>query len=273
LKNLIIRTITGAVFVAAIMAGAIWSPQVFAIIFLLVTIAGIWEFQRLCRPDVNLANVMPAMISSVIIYTIISLYSLTHIEIKYLWLILPVVLLQSSIQVFSGKQQALLRIAVDISGIAFVVIPLALLNIFLNPTAIPGYHTPWFVLGMFVILWTHDTFAYLTGSFFGKHPLYQAISPKKTWEGSIGGFGFALIAAYIISIFSPELEAWHWFAIALIIAVFGTIGDLAESLLKRRAIVKDSGKLLPGHGGILDRFDSVLFVSPIVLAIILLFSS
>lgn len=273
MKNLIIRTITGGIFVATIMASAIWSPQLFAIIFLLITLAGVWEFQRLCRPKLTLLNAIPILISGGIIYSITALYSLTFIEIKFLWLILPLIIIQVSIQVLSGKENALKRIATDINSIALVVIPLALLNIFLNPQAIPGYHTPWLLLGMFVILWTHDTFAYLTGSMFGKHPLYKAISPKKTWEGSIGGFGFALIAAYIISVFSPELETWHWFSIALIITVFGTIGDLAESLLKRQADVKDSGKLLPGHGGILDRFDSVLFVSPIVLTIILLCAS
>jgi phosphatidate cytidylyltransferase len=273
LKNLIIRTITGGIFVAAIMASAIWSPQLFALIFLLVTMAGLLEFQRLCRTDLTLGQAIPILISGAMIYIIISLYSLTYIEAKFLWLILPLIILQASIQVLSGKNEALKRIATDISGIALIVIPLALLNIFLNPMAIPEYHTPWLLLGMFVILWTHDTFAYLTGSLFGKHPLYKAISPKKTWEGSIGGFGFALIAAYIISVFSPELETWHWFIIAVIITVFGTIGDLAESLLKRQADAKDSGKLLPGHGGILDRFDSVLFVSPIVLIIILLCSS
>ncbi len=273
MKNLIIRTITGGFFVAAIMASAILSPQVFALIFLLVTLAGLWEFQQLCRENISFIQAIPILVHAAIIYTIISLYSLTYLEVKYLWLILPVIIIQSSIQVLSGKDEALKRIAADISGIALVVIPLALLNIFLNPMAIPEYHTPWFLLGMFVILWTHDTFAYLSGSLFGKHPLNKAISPKKTWEGSIGGFGFALIAAYIISVFSPELETWHWFCIAAVITVFGTIGDLAESLMKRQAGVKDSGKLLPGHGGILDRFDSVLFVSPIVLTIILLCSS
>jgi phosphatidate cytidylyltransferase len=272
LKNLIIRTITGGFFVAAIIFGAIWSPQLFAIIFLLVTMAGMWEFQRLVNPDLRFIDIIPFLLHGLIIYSIITLYSLTILEAKFLWLILPVIVLQSSIQVIATKKDPLVRITSDISGFAFVLIPLAILNIYLNPAIIPGYHTAWFVLGMFVILWTHDTFAYLTGSFFGKHPLFKAISPKKTWEGSIGGLGFALIAAYIISIFSPELESWHWFLIALIIAVFGTIGDLAESLLKRRAGVKDSGKLLPGHGGILDRFDSVLFVSPIILVIILLFS-
>ena len=258
---------------ASIGIGAIYSPLAFGIIFLLLSIAGVWEFLRLARPGIKLAAAMPVLISGIVIYLIITLYSLTHLEAKYLWLILPLLVFQLSIQVFYGKQEALTHMVIGIAAIAGVVIPLAVLNIYLNPLSIPEYHTAWFVLGMFVILWTHDTFAYLTGSFFGKHPLYKALSPKKTWEGSIGGLGFALIAAYIISIFSPEMEAWHWFSIAVIISVFGTIGDLAESLLKRSANVKDSGKLLPGHGGILDRFDSVLFVSPVVLTIILLFSS
>ena len=258
---------------AAIIVSAIWSPLVFAALFLLVTICGIWEFQRLVKTDIGFAGTLPALISGILIYILITLYALSLIGANYLWLILPVICLHSSILVFSGKREALMRMASDISGMAFVVIPLALLTLFLNPFAIPGYHTPWFLLGMFIILWTHDTFAYLTGSMFGRHPLNKDISPKKSWEGSIGGFGFAIIAAYIISVFSPELEIWHWIIIAVIITIFGTIGDLAESLLKRRAEVKDSGKLLPGHGGILDRFDSVLFVSPLVFVFILLCSS
>ena len=273
MKNLIIRTITGGIFVTAIMASAIWSPLVFAGLFLIVTAYGVWEFQRLVKKDIDLVSALPVLISGILIYFIITLYALSYIDVDYLWLILAVAVVHSSVMVFAGRREALTRMASDISSIAYVVMPLAILNLFLNPQAIPGYHTPWFLLGMFVILWTHDTFAYLTGSMFGHHPLNKEISPKKTWEGSIGGFGFAIIAAYIISVFSPELETWHWIIIALIVTVFGTIGDLAESLLKRRAGVKDSGNLLPGHGGILDRFDSVFFVSPLVYVLILLCSS
>ena len=159
----------------------------------------------------------------------------------------------------------------DLAAVFILVLPLALLNLYLNPMLIPAFHTPWYVLGLFLILWTHDTFAYLSGIMFGKHPLAPKVSPKKSVEGSIGGLGFAIVAAYIISIFSPELNLWLWLIIALIIAFFGTLGDLAESLLKRKAGVKDSGGFFPGHGGILDRFDSIFFVSPIVLILILLF--
>jgi phosphatidate cytidylyltransferase len=273
LKNLIIRTITGAVFVAAIIAAAIWSPLSFAALFFVVTAISIWEYQHLLWPGSRVPGLWLPMVSGLLIYTLIAYFALGWFGPEYLWLILPVTVLHASMLVFSVKEIALRRISGDLSGIMFIVLPFAVLNIYLNPAGIPEYHTPWLVLGMFVIMWTHDTFAYLSGSLFGKHPLYPAISPKKTWEGSIGGFGFSLVAAYIISIFSPELESLQWFLIAVVIAIFGTIGDLAESLLKRRARVKDSGTLLPGHGGVLDRFDSVLFVSPVILVIILIFTS
>ena len=273
MKNLIIRTITGALFVAAIITGAIWSPLAFAALFFVVTAISIWEYQHLLWPGSRVPGLWLPMLSGLIIYALIAYYALGWLEPVHLWLILPVIVVHSSLLVFTVKDIVLRRIAGDFAGIMFIVIPLAVLNLYLNPQGIPEYHTAWFVLGMFLILWTHDTFAYLTGSLFGKQRLYPEISPKKTWEGSIGGFGFSLITAYILSIFSPELGLFHWFLIALIIAVFGTIGDLAESLLKRRANVKDSGRLLPGHGGILDRFDSLLFVSPIVLVIILIFVS
>ena len=272
-KNLMIRTITGAVFVAAIITSAIWSPLAFSLLFLLMTMLGLAEFQRLAIREAKFIDALPGWLAGFIVYNLIALYAGSMIEIKFLWLILPVMMISASVNVFSGKEKAIRRIATDLSGLAFVVIPLGMLNLFLNPLIIPGYHTPWLVLGMFIILWTHDTFAYLCGSLFGKHPLYKAISPKKSWEGSIGGFGFAIIAAYIISIFSPELDVWQWMVIAGTITVFGTIGDLAESLLKRKAGVKDSGNLLPGHGGIMDRVDSILFVSPIVFVFILLCNS
>lgn len=270
MKNLIIRTITGAGFVASILASAIWSPEAFVGLFLMVAILGLIEFQRLIQPTKSITTIMPGLLTGIAIYLIISLYAFSIVPAGFLWLILPLSMIFSSVHIFTNSKDALKWIATDISGIAYIVVPLALLNLLLNPEHIPEYHSPWFVVGTLIILWTHDTFAYLCGSMFGKHPLYKAISPKKSWEGSIGGFGFALIAAYVISIYSPQLDTWHWIMIAFIVTVFGTIGDLTESLLKRKAGVKDSGKILPGHGGILDRFDSLFFIAPIVLVFILL---
>lgn len=270
MKNLITRTITGAVFIASIILSAIYSPLLFAILFFIMAMVAMWEFQRLNIKTLPVTKAFPGIMTAVITYAVVALYALTRLGAEALWLIPAASLVLILIHLFSAGPGALKTITVDLLGVVMVVFPLALLNIFLNPSLVPAYHTPWFVLGMFLILWTHDTFAYLTGSLFGKHPLSPKISPKKSIEGSIGGFGFSLIAAYIISIFSPELNLWLWIGIAVIIAVFGTLGDLAESLLKRNAGLKDSGNILPGHGGMLDRFDSVFFVSPIVLILILL---
>ena len=121
---------------------------------------------------------------------------------------------------------------------------------------------------MFVIIWTSDVFAYLAGSMFGKHKLMERISPKKTWEGSIGGLFFSLIAAYILSLLVPQLSLVEWMILTIIIVISGTLGDLVESLLKRNADVKDSGTIFPGHGGVLDRFDAVIFATPMVFVYI-----
>jgi phosphatidate cytidylyltransferase len=270
LKNLVVRTVTGGVFVAAIVASAVFSPQIFALLFLFITMAGMMEFLRLTKKS-RLADMLPALISGLLVYGVIALVSLSILHVRLLWLILAVMVAIPAVNLFLNRKDVLNASAIDIASLVFVVVPLALLNMFLDPWLIPGYHTPWFLIGMLAILWAHDTFAYLFGSIFGKHPLYKAISPKKSVEGSIGGFGFAIIVAYIISIFVTALPMWAWIGIALIVTVFGTLGDLAESALKRRAGVKDSGNLLPGHGGILDRFDSLLLVSPLVFVFVILF--
>ena len=114
------------------------------------------------------------------------------------------------------------------------------------------------ILGFFIMLWTNDTGAYLAGRFFGKHKLFERISPKKTWEGSFGGGLLTLAAAYILSLFFTNLDLTNWIVISILVAIFGGLGDLVESMLKRSLNIKDSGNILPGHGGILDRFDGLL---------------
>lgn len=258
---------------ASIIFSAIYSPAVFSILFLIMALVGLWEFQRLAIDWVGKFNAGPGIIAGGIIYSFFPLFSMYEYPVEIFLGIVPVLIM---LIVYHALWEGKLRktyIVGNLAGMIFVVIPMGLLNLYLNPTAIPGFHTPWLLLGMFAILWMHDTFAYLTGSLFGKHTLYKRISPKKSWEGSIGGFGFSIVAAYIISVFSPILLMWQWISFALVITVFGTIGDLAESWLKRRAGVKDSGSLLPGHGGILDRFDSIMLVSPIIYLLILLFLS
>jgi phosphatidate cytidylyltransferase len=203
-------------------------------------------------------------------YVLLVLSALEFIPIILLTFIPLMIFLFFTVELFRQKEKTAENVALGILPILYITIPFSFLVFLMSPkltNSQPHWHL---ILSYFVILWSHDTFAYLTGSLTGKHKLYLRLSPNKTWEGSVGGTIFALIAAYILSIFFPELNTLQWLSGAFIIAVFGTLGDLSESLLKRRFDIKDSGNFFPGHGGVLDRFDSILFSAPALFAYILL---
>jgi phosphatidate cytidylyltransferase len=136
-----------------------------------------------------------------------------------------------------------------------------------------GKYSPELLLGIFALIWINDTFAYLIGKNFGRHKLFQRISPNKTWEGFIGGVVFSCIGGYLIYIFTETLTVDLWIWTALITSVFGTFGDLIQSKLKRQADVKDSGTLLPGHGGLFDRLDSILFASTFIYGFLMIYEA
>src|SRR5690606_21284815 len=131
-------------------------------------------------------------------------------------------------------------------------------------------YQPKLVLGFFILIWCNDTFAYICGKLLGKHKLFPSISPKKTIEGFVGGVLFAIIAGVLINSYFIEVSYLFWVLVAILVASFGTVGDLVESKFKRQAEIKDSGKIIPGHGGILDRLDSFIFVAPFLLLIYIL---
>ena len=147
----------------------------------------------------------------------------------------------------------------------YVALPFALLNVLAfqyNPAESSVTYNPILPLSIFVFIWLSDTGAYCVGSLIGKHRLFERISPKKSWEGSIGGGIVAIGSSFILAHYFPFMSMWQWAGLALVVVVFGTWGDLTESLLKRQLHVKDSGTILPGHGGMLDRFDSSLMAIP-----------
>ena len=127
-----------------------------------------------------------------------------------------------------------------------------------------GDYNPQIILGIFLLIWTNDSFAYLIGKNFGKQKLFASISPKKTIEGFLGGVFFSAIGSYFIALLAPSLSFSNWLIISVLVSVFGTLGDLVESKYKRQASVKDSGKIMPGHGGMLDRLDSAIFAAPFI---------
>ena len=147
----------------------------------------------------------------------------------------------------------------------YIALPFALLNVLAfhsDETASLSQYNAILPLSIFIFNWVNDTGAYCTGMLFGKHKLFERISPKKSWEGSIGGGIFCIIASFLLSHFFPFMSNGVWIGLALTVVVFGTWWDLTESLLKRRLGIKDSGNILPGHGGMLDRFDSAILAIP-----------
>jgi phosphatidate cytidylyltransferase len=269
-QNLYTRTITGIFFTGLIIGSLLLHPIAFAVVIFVMMIVGLLEFYRLAASQDIYPQQVLGFIVGAVIYIIVALIALGILSALYLAL-LPVLLLLFFIaELYRTKPNSILNVTFSIFPIAYVSIPFAMLIFLMNPL-VTGDQPHWHLLfSFFFILWSNDTFAYLVGITMGKHKLSEKISPKKTWEGVIGGILFGLLAAFIISIFFKELTLWQWLLAALSINISGIFGDLSESLLKRHFQVKDSGNIFPGHGGILDRFDSVIFSAPVLFCYLLL---
>lgn len=254
------RAISGLVFVILFISCLVWNMYSMAIFFFVVTVFATSELFRLIQtPEMKPQLITGGMLSK-FFYLFPVAFLMGLLPIKWLSFILLPFLLIPITELFKNEKHAVVNMIVSYFPAFYVTLPFVLLVdvIFTN-----GIFNPYPVLGFFILIWVYDTGAYLTGRTFGKHKLFERVSPKKTWEGLVGGAILSiLIAVFIIARFIPELEAWKWGIVALIVVVFGTLGDLIESMVKRNANVKDSGNIMPGHGGMMDRFDSALFAAP-----------
>lgn len=296
-KNLIQRLITGTIFVLVLVGGLMWSLWSFAGLFLLIIILGLWEFYGLAQkagffPQKLLGTIVGALIF--IFLFLVELFYFSHMPILHSERMMEALLLLIGaiifctpfliffIELFRKKEAPFTNIGFTILGWLYIAVPFSLWNLVLIDTHVhreleslfvPETTYKWhLILGFFILMWTSDSMAYVCGRLLGKHKLFERISPKKTWEGFIGGVLFAALAGYILSFFYLELDALHWMIMAVLVSVTGMFGDLVESMFKRSIGVKDSGKLLPGHGGILDRFDAVLLASPFVVLYLTIFA-
>jgi phosphatidate cytidylyltransferase len=272
-KKILIRATTGAVFVSLIMGSILWDRSFFAGLFLVFGVVGFWEFYRLFENRDIKPQKFPGIITGALTYFVLELISQNFIGPVWLFMIFPLILVIFIIELYRKKEFPFQNIAITVIPIFYIAIPLAMLNFMFSPWRLTGENDPNLLLGFFIIIWVGDTMAYLGGVGLGKHHLFERISPKKTWEGSIAGAIFSLATAWFLSIFFKELNTYQWLGMAAIIVVAGTFGDLVESMLKRSAQVKDSGTLLPGHGGVLDRFDGVFISAPFVLLYLRLINS
>lgn len=285
LKTLGTRTLTAAVFVAVLLSCIIGGYLSFSLLFLAVSVWGLYEFYQLAeklgaRPYKGIGLVSGALLFLYNIAENMQSASLQQVRI-FFPLVLATGFLIFAVALFDDKPNTVLNLAYTVTGVVYAVVPFTLLlkiscynslawrldsgSVALMPDVLASYNFH-YVLGIILLIWASDTGAYLVGSLMGKHKLYERISPGKTWEGSVGSALLNIGCAYLISCLYSELAFVHWAAISILVSIFGTVGDLVESMLKRQAGVKDSGRIMPGHGGILDRFDSLLFVSPFVYA-------
>ena len=263
MNNFIQRALSGTVFVLLLVGSIIWTRYSFGILFAVITAFVIHEFHKLTNGQENVrVNKAFAVIGAVIIFASSFLYYAFYDDVSTnIFLIYALFVAAVFIAELYRKQaQPVHNWAYFILGQAYIALPFALLNFILFSS---GYQ-PLILLAVFITIWVNDTGAYITGITFGKRRLFERISPKKSWEGFFGGVFFSLISAYVFFLWIGGMSLIQWIVFTQIIVVFGTFGDLIESLLKRTLSVKDSGGAIPGHGGLLDRFDSMLIAVPVI---------
>jgi phosphatidate cytidylyltransferase len=274
--NLIKRVLSGVIYIALIVAAILLldnSPVMYLLVFPLLIVLGIGEMISMAKDDATqswLVNIID-MLGGIGVFVALYLhYESTTMQSRSLWL-LPIaayLLLRTIVQLYRPRQNAVHSLERSFFSLGYVALPIAMLNGIMSITA------PRLLLGMFIFIWLYDTGAYCVGMLLGRHRLFERISPKKSWEGVIGGVAFCVAGAYATHHWFNEFfqvpDLTVWVGMSVVVAVFATFGDLVESLIKRTVGVKDSGSILPGHGGILDRIDSLLLVAPAVLIYLLL---
>ena len=278
--NLLIRTFTGTLFVVVLVGCILFGAQTFVTLFSVISAMTVWEFCSILNRHAQLSvNRFVTTASAVYLFFAVFSFNLSvtdsRIFVPYVFLLLYLFVSE----LYKNHPKDIQNIAFSMMAQLYVALPFALLNVLAfivvpqNADGIYPSHRiayTWvFVLSIFIFLWTSDTGAYLFGSWLGRHRLFPRISPKKSWEGSIGGALLAICASQLVALFSQDFNAQNpllnhlcWAGLAAVVVLFGTWGDLVESMLKRRLGIKDSGNILPGHGGMLDRFDSSLAAIP-----------
>lgn len=268
MKSLITRSITGIIYVALIVGAILGGPGWFYALALLLGVLGIAEFDRLANSErVSAATILLDILGTA---SLISVFAARAVNPRLLsaGLFCSLVYLVGRLvsQLYISDGNALRHYAVSLMGQLYVALPIGLL------TALYSF-SPSVVLVLFIMIWLNDTGAFCVGSLFGRHRLFERVSPKKSWEGFFGGLAFCLACGAVCFYFFPgvfrSMNLGEVLGFGAVVSVFGTWGDLVESLIKRTIGVKDSGRILPGHGGILDRVDSLLLVSPAVMAYLL----
>ncbi|MEZ5084119.1 MAG: phosphatidate cytidylyltransferase [Bacteroidales bacterium] len=268
MNTFFIRTLSGFIYAVLIIGSILTGPYGLSILLFLFLILSLNEFRFLVIGFGTTFAKVTLFAINILFYIGWMSKTFNLLGKEYLLVAFTLSLLLLLVNLFVHKEYPGRFYGNLLFSLVYLTIPLIITNQ-LFYTA-DNTNTIQILLGMFIIIWLNDTFAYITGALIGKHKLSPNISPKKTWEGAIGGFVFSLAGAFVLSLFFTEYNTRLWLGLAGVVVIFGTFGDLLESYLKRKAAIKESGSIMPGHGGILDRLDSLLLAAPFVYIYILL---
>lgn len=262
MRESIIRTISGLLYIAILVVSILSSEFIFITLFFLLGFVCLLELEKLLR------------LKSYALYGVHILFFILFSYLKFSTSAVVILLcITIFVNLFLVKDLLFIRKIPVFEKKKYIILIFYLVSSIIFLTLIPtynGHFNPVLIVGVFILIWANDTFAFIVGKNFGKNKLYERISPNKTIEGFIGGLLFSCVAGYFLYRFSLYRNFQFWLGMAIILSIFGTLGDLIQSKFKRQAGVKDSGKLMPGHGGLYDRLDSIIFSSPFVYAYLLI---
>lgn len=260
------RLLTGILFVVVLLGSIYQSELASSILFFVIILLCQREFYGFFKKSELKPQSLVGILGGLGFFLASAIAFQSNLTFNTLFLIVPLIFIIFVFELFRNRKEPLANIGLTILGIIYVAVPFTLLHqiSYYSNFQFDNVYNYDLLIGYFFILWANDTGAYLVGRKFGKTKLFERISPKKTWEGSLGGVFFGLLLGYVNAQIFDGLNTPTWMAIAVIVVVFGSLGDLVESLFKRSLGIKDSGKILPGHGGVLDRFDGIFISAPMV---------
>lgn len=276
MRKLLTRTVVGVAYVAVMVAGTMLRPWTLLLLVLTLTALAVHELAHIVSTGCGLMVNRSALACSALFFPLATFFSCTLTEVNVLLLFVPWLATLLFFFIFEVGQNHPNHIGnLGLMSLVqlYVVVPLSILLVLaVGPVSAQTVDEPFwlFPLGTYIFLWLDDSGAYLIGSLLGRHKLAPKISPGKTWEGAAGGWVLTMVAAIVMARLFPCMGIGKWMGMAIVVVVFGTFGDLTESLIKRQLGLKDSGRMLPGHGGILDRIDSMLLALPAVLVYLVL---
>lgn len=279
MNNFFRRTLTGVYIVIFILGGFWFHPVTFVLVALVMLIGSMYEYYRIVRNLGYKPMTVAGIVTGIAAYALSVCIAAGFLPLKYLLAVVPFLSFMMIAELYRKGDRPFDSLAHTFLPLVYYVIPLSMFpfsafgHTGLAPLLKTGdiVFSPGVVVGFFLLIWANDTGAYLVGVTMGKHRLFERISPKKSWEGFFGGIVLAAVVSWLLSGWLGVVSPVKWVIIALIISVIGTYGDLVESMLKRSAGIKDSGNIMPGHGGFLDRFDSAVMSFPLVFLFIAFF--